>query len=121
MSLQDWVEMRSWEVQTKEKRLTVEKGRTGETTEEQRMIEPREEWPEAVGGATGVALGGAEEVVEAEVPLVQKKRRLVKAGQAESGQGNVIVEATGSDRGGADQAAVGLSGEQGTAAGRDEG
>lgn len=60
--------------------------------------------------ATGVAQGDAEDVVAAEVPLVRKRRRLVKAGQAELEQGNVLVEATGSERGGANQAAVGPSG-----------
>lgn len=73
MSLQDWVEVQSRELQTKEKRKTVEKGETGETTEGKRMIEPREERPEAVGEATGVAQGGAEEVVEVEVPLGGKR------------------------------------------------
>lgn len=45
MSLQDWVEMQSWELQMKEKRKTVEKGGTRKTTGEQRMIKLREKWP----------------------------------------------------------------------------
>lgn len=85
MSLQDWVVMQSRELQMTKKRKTVEKGEIGETTEEQRMIELREERPDIVGKAIGVAQGGAEEVVEAKVPLGQKMMRLVKADQEELG------------------------------------
>lgn len=83
MSLQDWVQMRSRELRTKEKQKTSKKEGTVEMTEEQGTGEPREEQSGTMDGAIGSEQGGAEELVKAEVPLVRKRRRLVKVSQVE--------------------------------------
>lgn len=64
---------------------------------------------ETAGGTIGDEPAGIEKMLEAEVPLVQKKRRLVKAGQAESVQERSTIEATGLGGDGAEQATSGPS------------
>lgn len=93
----------------KEKQKMVEKGLTME------MVEPVEERPERAGGTTGEKPAGTEEMVEVEVPLVRKKRRLIKTGQAEPVQERSTAEATGLGGDGVEQATYGPSGREGTA------
>lgn len=75
MGLQAWVEMRSRELQTKEKGKVAEKGDPAGTSgpiEERTMVVAE---PPVVGAAE------PEEAEEAVQPLVRKKRRLEKNGQ----------------------------------------
>lgn len=101
--------MRSRELQTKEKQKMVEKGLTME------MAEPVEERPERAGGTTGEEPAGTEEMVEAEVPLVRKKRRIVKVGQAEPVQERSTAKATGLGGDGVEQATSEPTGRGGKA------
>lgn len=81
--------MRSRELQTKEKQKVVEKGLPIE------MAEPVEERPEMADGTTGEEPTETEEGVEAKVPMVRKRRKLVKAGQAEPVQEGLTAERRG--------------------------
>lgn len=88
MSLQEWVENRSRELQTNEKRKATKKGQGTSAGSDPEVIEvtgqERGE-PEAGEQATvrvaGEAKPAVEEEVEGEVPLVQKRRRLTKLGE----------------------------------------
>lgn len=87
MSLQEWVEMRSQELQTKEKERRMGKGQPAGMADSQGSPEQRttrgessgeQQWPirEAGGGGSE-----AEEVEEMEVLLVRKRKKLVKVGE----------------------------------------
>lgn len=80
MSLHEWVEMRSQKLQTKEKRNGAEKGGTMGTAGSQDTTEPMGDRQETAGGSTEEGKTETGEMVEAEVPLVQKRRKLMKAG-----------------------------------------
>lgn len=80
MSLQEWVESRSRELQTKEKRKAMEKGQTPSADSKPEVIEVT--WQEVAEQVTiqdpGEADPVTEEEVEVKVPLLQKRRRLTK-------------------------------------------
>lgn len=67
---------------------------------------PTEKWLEVVGGPTGDGVEQAQEVKEVVEPLLCKKRKLVKAVQAEATQGGAVVEAVEPTGEGREQAAV---------------
>lgn len=57
-----------------------------------KMAELVEKRLEMVGGTIGEEPAGTKEMMEVEVPLVQKRRNLVKAGQAEPAQEGLTIE-----------------------------
>lgn len=63
----------------------------------------------------------AGEIVKEEVPLVRKKRRLVKAGETGLAQERVAVESTGPSREGVDQEVSALGEKEGAAGVGEEG
>lgn len=84
MSLQEWVESRSRKLQTKEKRKMTEKEQTaseGNDLERGAVVGQRREEQETISEATGKGGSEAEEVAKVETPLVQKRRRLMRAGE----------------------------------------
>lgn len=92
----------------------MEKGEQG-TAE---LVEKRSE---TAGGPAEEEQAEGEEGVGDEMPLVRKRRRLVKAGQAEPTQEGLAVEVIGPDRGGLDQMLAGPNRREGTAVQQDEG
>lgn len=86
-----------------------------EMVRDQEAAEPIEERLGTADESARKEEAGTEETVEAEVPLVQKKRRLVKAGHAESAQKRVTAEATGQGRGEVDEAMIEQGKGEGTA------
>lgn len=88
-------ELRSWELQTKEKQKGTEKGEAIQTMGGQGAMESIGDPQEAAGGAAGEGETEARETVEAEVLLVMKRRRLMKAGETALAKENVVAEKTG--------------------------
>lgn len=109
MSLQEWVEMRSQELQTKEKERRMGKGQPAGTAGSRGSPEQRTSRGENSGeqqGPMSEAGGGgseAEEAVEVEVPLVRKRRKLVKTGEGIAARDNVSAEEARPIRGVAEQ------------------
>lgn len=102
MSLQEWVEIRSRELQTKDKGKRTEKGQaagTGSDLESREAAEPRREQQEATSGAAGEGDAEVEEVAEVEIPLVRKRRRLMRAGEMVPAREGVVPTGDGPDRG----------------------
>lgn len=97
MSIQEWLEIRSLELQTKEKEKMTEKGQSADTfggPEDREAAEPRGDQQQ--GTRRTVKKGGkeAEEVSEMEVPLVRKWRRLMRVGDNVPTRENVSEETT---------------------------
>lgn len=82
-------------MQTKEKQKGMEKGEAVPTMGGQGATELMGNRPEAMGGATGEREMEARETVEAKVPLVRKRRRLMKAGETAPTKKNVVAEEKG--------------------------
>lgn len=101
MSLQEGVDMRSQELLTKEKRKVAEKGDIGGSVGDQDTTKPMGERQETVNGSAEEEQRGPEEIVEVDVPLVRKGRRLVKAEKMEPAQERVAAESTRPRREGA--------------------
>lgn len=85
MSLQEWLESRSWELQTKKKKKIKEKEQATSTSSDPvvpEKIGQEREKQETRGHSAGRVSGEANpevgEEVEDEVPLAQKKKRLTK-------------------------------------------
>lgn len=106
MSLQEGVDIRSQELLTKEKRKVAEKGDIGGSMGDQDTTEPMGERQEIASGSAEEEQTGPEEIVEVDVPLVRKGRRLVKVGKTESVQERVAAESTGPRREGANQEVI---------------
>lgn len=106
MSLHEWVESRSRELQTKEKRKATEMGQAPSAGSEPEVIDVtgEERWEqEAIGQATIRGVGKANPVVgeeaDAKVPLVQKMRRLIKSRGYSTGKGRRVVRGDGANNG----------------------
>lgn len=87
ISLQEWVEIQSRELQMKEKKKGTNKGQATGTAgglEGREAAELRGEQQEATGDAAEEGEVKVEEVSEVEVPLVRKRSRLMKAGNIRS-------------------------------------
>lgn len=80
MSLQEWVEIRSRELQTKENEKGTDNEQAVGTVGGQDVAEPRGEHQETTGRAARERGVEVEEVSEIEAPLVRKRRRLIRAG-----------------------------------------
>lgn len=87
--------MRSRELQTKEKQKVTKKGKAVKTVGGQGVAEPMGDRQEATGGSAGKKETEAGEMVEADVPLVRKRKRLMKAEETASTKENVAVKETG--------------------------
>lgn len=83
--------MRSLELQTKEKQKVMDKGEAVETMRSQVATGDRQD---TAGRLAGDGETEVEEMMEAEVPLVRKKRRLMKAGENPPTKENVAAEDT---------------------------
>lgn len=77
-----------------------------EVVGDQEAAKPIEEQPETAGGSAWKEQVGTEEMVEAEVPLSRKRRRLVKAGHLEPVQERVTAQSTGPGRDGVDHTVI---------------
>lgn len=86
--------MRSRELQTKEKQKATDKGEAIEAEISQAVAEPMEDRQQATVGSTGERQGEEEEALEAEVPLVRKRRSLTKAGEAKPVKERVAAQST---------------------------
>lgn len=84
--------MRSLELQKKEKQKMTDKGVAVKTVRSQVATGDRQD---AAGGSAGDWETKVEEMVEAEVPLVRKRRRLMKAGENPTTKENVVAKDTG--------------------------
>lgn len=87
--------MWSRELQTKEKKKGTEKGEPIQTMGGQGATELMGDRQEVTGDAAGKGETEARETVEAEVPLVRKRKKLMKAGETAPTKKNVVAEKTG--------------------------
>lgn len=84
--------MRSWELQTKEKEKGADKEHAISTVGGQDVAEPRGEHQETTGRAARERGVEVEEVSEVVAPLVQKRRRLIRAGDMRPAKEKVSAE-----------------------------
>lgn len=114
--MKEWVEMWSWELQTKEKEKEADKGQVVGTASGRDAVELREEQQETMGEVTEAGGTEVEEIAEVEVSLVRKRRRLMIAGDMRPAEEKVSAEEAMSARDNAKQGEVGRDDKKGAAA-----
>lgn len=112
MSLQEWVEIRSRELQTKEKEKGADKRQAAGTAgglKGREGAEPRGEQQEATSWAWERE-AEVEEMSKVDVSLVRKRRKLVKAAEMVPAKENVVAEEVRSSRNATEQRLCGPRG-----------